>query len=146
MPPKRKNESGKTGKEASSSKRQKSGGSTVLYLVRAEEYGEYRENEGHTIGIYSSKKLALENARIAFEEQFSRGFFQNGESVSLSISKSPKTTPRLSLAQKVTMSSTSNVIRREMDPRLPWRRLMLISHTSRSSYGESKQYCGKTRD
>lgn len=79
MPPKRKNESGKTGKEASSSKHQKSGGSTVLYLVRAEEYEEYRENEGHTIGIYSSKKLALENARIAFEEQFSGGFFQNGK-------------------------------------------------------------------
>jgi len=89
MPPKRSkrkqevDQKGKVGKAAASSKakRQKktSAAEKKMYLVRAEEYGNYRDDEHHTIGFYSTKKLALENARVAFEEQFSNGFFQDGE-------------------------------------------------------------------
>lgn len=51
-----------------------------MYLVKAEEYGPYREETTHTtIGIYSTKKLALTNARVAFEEKFSNGRFQDGK-------------------------------------------------------------------
>lgn len=50
----------------------------AMYLVTAKEYGAYREDDDHTIGLYSTKKLALENARVAFEQQFSNDFFQEG--------------------------------------------------------------------
>ena len=78
---------GKQDAGSSKSKRQKTkspakkkkGTSASMYLVRAEEYGDYRDNEQHTIGFYTTKELALENARVAFEEQFSNGFFQHGK-------------------------------------------------------------------
>lgn len=79
---------GKAGKEAAEArkKRQKKSSATkkshgtAMYLVRAEQYGPDREEtDHHSIGFYSTKKFALENARVAFEQHFSNGFFQNGE-------------------------------------------------------------------
>lgn len=76
-------ETGK-GEAIASSKRQKKTFTKkkehkFVYRVMAEEYDSYRETELTTSSLYSAKKLALENARIAFEEQFSSGCFVQGE-------------------------------------------------------------------
>ena len=106
---------GKKVAKGSSNKRQKTTSankkknSAAVFLVTAEEYGNYRETEQTEIGLYSTKELALENAILA-------GLLQRENSPSLTFSRSQRTTPR-SLTMKV--SSTTCVIRKEMDRSLP---------------------------
>lgn len=49
-----------------------------IYILLYTEGGPYSEVTSETIGVYSSKTLALQNAKVAFEDR-SNGFYKNGE-------------------------------------------------------------------